>query len=625
MSLHLRCVRSASLEMAAASENYDTRGENTMLRIPAWPLAAPVRRCAVGAGLCLVLCLVLAGCADPAAPGNPEPADLIIDNARVYTFAWSEPAVDGTPAEDAPHDANGWHPDASAVAIRDGRIVFVGAREEAAGYRGRDTLVANLDGATVLPGLVDSHTHIFELGARLSRVDLYGVETQEEAVARVVEAARDAAPGEWIVGQGWDEGDWADRYPDLTLLSERVPDHPVYLRSLHGFAGWANARALDRAGISADTQDPNGGEIRRFADGTPNGLFLNRAVALFDQAIPAPDQRTLKDWARQALERMARDGYVTVHDAGLDAAQMAALEALETAGELPVRVYAMLSVRDQRLARDWLERGPDSDTGSFLVTRSVKAYYDGALGSRGARLLEDYSDRPGHRGVSGDQYGFDQKLTEALMQRGFQVAIHAIGDAGNREVLDFVEGVYQRAPEARWNRNRIEHAQVVSATDMPRFAELDLIASMEPPHAVEDMSWAEARRGATRIRGAYAWRSLRAAGARLTFNADNPGSDHDIFYGLHAAMTRRDKAQLPEPGWYPEQRLTPEEAIRAYTSWSAYAAFRETETGMIAPGRWADLTVMDLDPLAVGSEDPGALLDGSVVMTVIDGRIVYPP
>ncbi len=597
-----------------------------------WARSCGCARSAVARSLTAAALLVLlAACGEPPAPADaaapgegPEPADLIIDGGRVYTLVWGEPGADGEPAMDAPRDADGWHPDAEAVAIRDRRIVFVGSSAEAAAFRGPDTGVVDLDGATVLPGLVDSHTHIFNLGAKLSRVDLYGVETVEEAVARVVEAARNVPAGEWIVGQGWDEGAWANRYPDMNLLSERVPDHPVYLRSLHSFAGWGNDLAFRRAGISADTEAPRGGEIRRFPNGDPSGLLLNRAVPLLEDAIPAPDQEELKDRARRALAQMARDGYVTVHDAGLNATEMAALEDLEAADELPIRVYAMLSVRDEALARDWLARGPDTDNASFLVTRAVKAYYDGALGSRGARLLDDYSDQPGHRGVSGDQYGFDQKLTEAMMQSGFQVAIHAIGDAGNRETLDFIDAVYQTDPSTRDNRNRIEHAQVLHADDIPRFAELDLIASMEPPHAVEDKTWAEDRLGPQRVRHAYAWRSLREAGAAITFNADNPGSDHDIFYGLHAGMTRRDKSREPEGGWYPQQRLSAEETVRAYTSWSAHAAFREQETGILAPGRWADITVLSVDPFVLGETDAGAILDGAVIMTVVDGEIVHP-
>ncbi|MDH3644358.1 MAG: amidohydrolase family protein, partial [Gammaproteobacteria bacterium] len=354
------------------------------------------------------------------------------------------------------------------------------------------------------------------------------------------------------------------------------------------------------------------------------GLLLNRAVPLLEGAIPPPTHDQLKVQVLAALRQMAADGYVTVHDAGLNSREMAVLEELEAAGELPIRVYAMLSIRDEELMARWLARGPDEDADSFLVTRSIKGFYDGALGSRGARLLDDYTDQTGHRGISGNQYGFDQSLASNLLQAGFQLGIHAIGDAGNRETLDFFETERHRLPQSRELRHRIEHAQVLHPADIPRFAELDVIASMEPPHAVEDMTWAEDRLGSERIKGAYAWRRLRASGARLTFNADNPGSDHDFFYGLHAAVTRRDKSQQPANGWYSDQALNADEAIRAYTSWAAFAAFREARTGTLEPGRWADLTVMDIDPLALAETDPGALLDGTIIATVVAGNVIYP-
>lgn len=575
------------------------------------------------AGLVLLAALIN-GCSRQDA-SNPAagPADLLLINARIYTLAWDDPAGDGTPAQNAPRDADGWHPDAQAVAIRDDTIVFVGDSANASSFAGEATRVIDLAGATVIPGLVDSHTHVFNLGAALDRVNLVGVETEEEAVARVVERAKTVPQGEWIVGHGWDEGAWANRYPDKALLSEAVPNHPVFLASLHGFAGWANRMALERAGITAGTEAPVGGEIHKDSDGEPTGLFLNRAVPLVSDAVPAPTRETVTKQVLAALNRMASDGYVTVHDAGLDAREMSILEELEAAGQLPIRVYAMLSLRDEPLMEEWITKGPDSDAQSMLVTRAVKAFYDGALGSRGARLLADYADRPGHRGVSGDDYGFNEALTERAMQRGFQLAIHAIGDAGNREALDILERMFAAHPQAAGRRHRIEHAQVLHPDDIPRFAELGVIASMEPPHAMEDKAWAEERLGAERITGAYAWRSLLERGARLTFNSDNPGSDHDIFYGLHSAITRQDKAHQPEGGWHPEQAVTADEAVRAYTKWSAYAGFRDDETGVIAPGRWADLTVMDVDPFVLSEQSPGDLLQGRILMTVVAGRIVH--
>lgn len=568
--------------------------------------------------------VVLASCSqDPREQVGDEGADLILINARVYTMSWDDPQADGTLDSDAPRNERGWYPDAEAIATKGGDIVFVGNTTDALILRGAGSRVIDLAGATVIPGLVDSHTHVFELGATLERVNLVDVETEEEAIRRVVERAKETPKGEWVIGQGWDEGAWANHYPDKVLLDEAVPDHPVFLASLHGFAGWANQMAIDKAGITSATEIPIGGEMRLGADGEPSGLFLNRAVPLIRDAVPPPSHEARIKQLLTGLQRMAQDGYTAVHDAGDDAEMMRVFEQLESENRLPIRVYAMLSLRDEDLVRKWIEKGPDTDNDSMLVTRTVKAYYDGALGSRGARLLYDYSDQPGHRGISGDGYGFNQELMAEAMKRGFQVAIHAIGDAGNRESLDILEAIFADAPSTRKNRHRIEHAQIVHADDFARFAQLDIIASMEPPHAVEDKTWAEERLGADRTLGAYAWRSMRKSEVRLTFNSDNPGSDHSIFYGLHSAITRQDKNSEPEGGWYAHEAVNADEAIRAYTSWSAYASFREDESGVIEAGRWADLTVMDIDPFVLADDIPADMLHGRILLTVVNGRIVF--
>jgi predicted amidohydrolase YtcJ len=561
--------------------------------------------------------------------GDATPdADLVLLDGSVYTLAWSPPAPDGTPGADAPHDeAAGWHPDATAVAMRGNEILYVGDDDGARDYVGDDTRVVLLHGATALPGLVDSHTHVAELGRNLSRVDLVGVETEEEAIRRVRARAAEVPEGNWIVGAGWDEGAWADRYPTWDALNAAVPNHPVWLRGLHGFAGWGNRMAFELAGVTAATQAPVGGEIGRTAGGALNGQLVNRAVTLLDAAIPGPTPDQAEAELLTALEEMARSGFVTVHEAGTAAGTLAALERLDAAESLPVRFYAMLSGRDPALLAEWMERGPllrTEDADPRLFVRSVKAYYDGSLGVRGARMIEDYSDMPGHRGVSGAGYGFNQDSIAAIMGHGFQVAIHAIGDAGNRESLDFLEAVFDAASDIRSNRHRIEHAQVVHPDDFQRFVDLNLIASMEPPHAVEDMPWAEDRVGPERIKGAYAWRTMLELEVPLTFNADNPGSDHSPFYGIHSAISRRTPDLEPTGGWYPEQAVTPEEAVRAYTTGAAYAAFLESETGILAPGRWADITVMDVDPFQVGSGDaPEEILGGRILLTVVGGEVVY--
>lgn len=554
--------------------------------------------------------------------GAATSADRVLRGGKVYTLAWGEPDREGVPAADAPHDDAGWRPDASAIAIRADRIVYVGGDDGVAPYIGDSTEVIDLEGATVLPGFIDSHAHGSSYGLVLGRVSLLGVETEVEAVARIATAARETPKGEWIVAWGFDEGKWSDRLPTNALLDEQVPDHPVHATGLHGFASWNNTRSLAAAGITGDTPSPVGGRIVLDDGGQPTGMLLDNATDLYAEVLPAP---TLDDrivGTQRALQSMADLGYVAIHDAGVDGQALAAYQDLAGRGELAIRVYAMLAITDTATMAEWLARGPQTDPDGFLTVRSVKAYYDASLGARGARMLEAYDDRPGHFGVSGGDYGFDRALAQRAMEAGFQMCIHAIGDAGNREALDFFASVYAQAPSVRDNRNRIEHAQIVHPDDQPRFAALDVIASMEPPHAVEDMAWAEERIGARAAYG-YAWRSLRQKGARLAFNSDLSGSDPNIFYGLHAAITRRDKSMQPPEGWFPEQALTPEEAIRAYTSWNAFAGFAEAETGAITVGRWADLTIMDLDPFVVGSEDPGKLLEGTVLMTVVAGEPMY--
>jgi len=311
-------------------------------------------------------------------------------------------------------------------------------------------------------------------------------------------------------------------------------------------------------------------------------------------------------------------GYTSLHEADADAAFLASLEIIRLQG-FPLPVYAMLAARDSALVDEWQSREP-LDGGRGVTIRSVKAFYDGAMGSRGALFLEPYSDRVGHRGVGGAEYGFDGDRMAAMMKAGFQVTIHAIGDRANREALDFFEATMKNSPAARATRPRIEHAQVVSAADLPRFASLGVIASMQPSHAVEDMAWAEARIGPERLKGAYAWRSLRRAGARLILNSDLPATDYSIFYGLHSAVTRTNKEGHPAGGWRQDEALTIEEAIRGWTTWAAYAEFREQDAGTIAPGRRADLTVMDIDPFRVGEKDPARLLSGNVIMTIVRGR-----
>ena len=555
---------------------------------------------------------------------TPTPsADLVLTNGRIYSLNWDEPSLAGKPAKNAPIAEGLWHPDASSIAIRDGRILFVGSDDQVADFVAEQTKVIDLDGATALPGLIDSHVHIAELGEILDRVNLSDAQSPADAIEKIARETSAIEPGEWIIGQGWDEGAWANNYPTRQMLDEAFPHHPVMLRSLHGFAVWANSNALAVAGVDSTTTAPVGGEILRDENGDPTGIFLNRATTIVSDAIPKPSVDTFANYIRTGMQQMAKDGYVAVHEAGAESLHISALQLLQKQQSLPIRMYAMLSARDEQLVKEWQARGPLSDPQGFLDIRSIKAYYDGALGSRGARLLEDYSDRPGHRGVSGAGYGFDAQIVSNLIGAGFQVGIHAIGDAGNREVLDYLTNTQAEYPQSNQLRHRIEHAQVIHPQDFARFKSLNLVASMEPPHAVEDKTWAEDRLGPERIKGAYAWRTLRKLDVPLTFNSDLPGSDHSIFYALHAAVTRRDKQAEPAEGWYPEQNVSIEEAIRAYTHWAAYSAFREEDTGLLKRGFWGDVTVMNIDPFTTANTNPAELLEGKIVLTVVNGKVVY--
>ncbi|MCU0619214.1 MAG: amidohydrolase [Gemmatimonadaceae bacterium] len=555
----------------------------------------------------------------PAAAGAP---DLVLHNARVYTFAWDEPDGDGRPSSRAPFRDGAWRPDAAAIAIRDGRIVAVGTDAAILRRRGPRTVVRDLAGRTVLPGLVDAHTHVAEFGESLRRVDLVGVRSTDEAMARVAAwiAREQPAAEAWILGQGWDEGAWADTALTAAALDARFPGRAVYLRGLHGFAGWASGEALRRAGIGRATPDPIGGVIERDRQGAPAGRVRNRAVRLLDDAVPLPSAEEARRAWRLGLEAMADSGYVGVHEAGVDAVRLAALETLARDCALPIRVHAMLSTRDTALARRWLERGPDTSGRGGLVIRSVKAYYDGALGSRGARLLEPYTDAPTERGIAGAAYGFDSALVARLMERGFQAAIHAIGDAGNRDVIDLVAQVQASSLAGRGLAHRIEHAQILAVADVPRLAALGIVPSIQPVHAVEDLRWAGQRLGTTRLAGAYAWRSLRQVGARPPLGSDLPGSGFGLGYGLHSAVTRRDTTGQPRDGWFPAQRLTIEETVRGYSGWARRAALEPATHGRLVVGAPADLTVLDRDPMVLAPTDAAALLGLRPCAVVVGGR-----
>jgi predicted amidohydrolase YtcJ len=489
---------------------------------------------------------------------------------------------------------------------------------------GGSTQTIDLNGATVVPGFVESHGHYPELGEIAERIDLAGVTTMEEMAARVATRIASTPRGEWVVGAGWDEGAWADALPTKDAIDAISADHPVVLKGRRGFGTLVNSNVLEIAGIASDFEAPSGGEIVTDDSGQPTGVFLNRAQTLITNAMPPATLEQKKRIVMTGLMEIAEAGYVSGHHAGVYSDYYPAYAALAEEDGLPIRVEAMLAARPENfdLMNSWIERGPTRDPAQKFQVRGVKAYYDASLGSRGAKLIEDYSDMPGHSGVSGSEYGFPEDVVTAAIAAGFQVGVHAIGDAGNREVLDFYERVATTNPDSLSLLHRIEHAQIVHPDDFSRFGTLNIVASMEPCHAVEDSPWAEERVGPDRIKGGYAWRTLRRNGAKLIFNSDLSGTDFDIFYGLHCAVTRSDRNGSPEGGWYIEEAVTIEEAVRAWTSWPAESSQRGDITGTLKPGKLADLTVLSIDIFNVGHSDPHRLLDGQALMTIVGGDIV---
>jgi predicted amidohydrolase YtcJ len=514
-------------------------------------------------------------------------------------------------------------PSAQAIAIAGDRITWVGTDGAAQRLFPSVKNKLDLDGATVLPGIIDAHTHLFELGKSLLRLNLKDAASVEEVVARVRERARSAPPGEWILGWGWDEGKWAAHYPDNEALNRAAPDNPVYLVGLHSFAGWANKKALAVAGVTAATKDPDNGRIvRDEKSGEPTGILLNRAQQLVEGHVPPMTLEQTKKAIELAAQECVRNGLTSVHEARVSAMMIQAYRELLREDRLPLRIYVMLDGADQALVKEWLFRGPEIDTQHRLTIRAFKLFADGALGSRGAALLAPYSDAPQSQGVTTTPQPAIYDLTRQSLERGFQVCTHAIGDAANRWTLDAYAQALRETPSARDPRLRIEHAQVLDAEDIPRFSQLGVIPSMQPTHCTSDMAWAEKRLGAERVKGAYAWRSLLKTRIHLPLSSDFPGETLNPFYGVYAAITRQDIEGNPAGGWHPKQRLTLDEALRGYTLEGAHAEFEEKHKGSLQTGKLADLTLIDKDITQLESR-PKEILSIRVLKTFIGGRLVF--
>jgi hypothetical protein len=545
-----------------------------------------------------LLAAVIATVAEAASP-VPAAAGVLI-NARIHTLDDTRPAA----------EALAW--DAT------GRIVAVGRREEVLAQAPGATL-HDAKGATVVPGLIDAHAHLMGLGFALMRADLTGTRSKAEVITRLQAFAANLPPDAWLLGRGWDQNDWPEQtFPTAADLDAAFPDRPVWLERIDGHAGWANSAAMRRAARELDGDwQPDGGQIVR-AGTRPTGVFVDAATDLVQQAVPPPDAAYRAEALRRALAATASVGLTGVHDMGTSVADLDLYRRFADEGRFTLRVVAYADGAAAALEQ-LCRQGPYQHPSGRVRMAGVKFYADGALGSRGAALLEPYSDDHANRGLLVTP---PAKLLDGMRKArgcGLQVATHAIGDRGNRLVLDDYATVLGAAAgtDHRW---RIEHAQVVSSADIPRFAPLGVIASMQPTHATSDMPWAEARLGRERLEGAYAWRRFAQSGARLALGSDFPVESADPRLGLYAAVTRQDLDGEPPGGWLPDQRLTAAEALRGFTSDAASAGFMEREVGRLEPGLRADFVLLDADPLSVPASQLPRI---RVLSTWVDGTPVY--
>lgn len=507
-----------------------------------------------------------------------------------------------------------------AMLVDQGRVVATGARA-AMQAQAPDATLQDGQGRTLLPGLTDAHGHVMGLGWGLREVDLVGTASLDEALDRIRAWATEHPDTSWILGGGWNQVIWKlGRFPTADELDRAVADRPVWLSRVDGHAAWANHAALKLAGIGPQTPDPDGGRIERDARGQPTGVLVDAAMDLVQKQIPAASAEESRAALHAALAEMASVGMTSVHDAGIDADTFALYQQEADAGRLSARIYALIGGVGEdfdRIAANGPLLGYGND---HLTVRAVKLFADGALGSRGAALLEPYSDDPGNRGLLFNDTETMVAMISKAMSRGYQVGVHAIGDRGNRQVLNAFSLAYARVGHGRELRNRIEHAQVVNLDDIPRFLPLHLIASMQPTHATSDMNMAEDRVGPDRIRGAYAWQRYLQQGTPLAAGSDFPVESPNPFFGLHAAITRQDHANEPHDGWYPAQRLSLVQALRAFTLGAAWAAHQEQDQGTLESGKWADFILVDRDIFQIAPED---VWKTTVLETWVGGKQVF--
>ncbi|MQA21503.1 amidohydrolase [Rugamonas rivuli] len=530
-------------------------------------------------------------------------ADTIIDHANGYTL-----------------NAAGTLQRFTSLAFDDlGRIVAVGSERETAARLPKAEHI-DAQGKTLLPGLIDAHGHVFELGEIASGVELFSATTLGGAVRAVGEFSRTHPKNAWIRGFGWNQEVWKlGRFPTAAELDAVVGDRPVLLSRVDGHAVWVNTKALEMAGIDRNTPDPKGGKIERDAAGKPSGVLVDAAMELVNKVVPLPTPNEARGMLDHALAALSKVGLTSVHDAGIRVVQDDLYRDYADHGKLTTRVYAMIG--DTAADFDELSKeGPlKSYANDVYALAAVKLYSDGALGSRGAALLAPYSDMPSTKGLLFYPNAEMQAKMNKAMKAGYQVNVHAIGDAGNRQILDAYAQLIPKYNNVEL-RHRIEHAQVVALEDIPRFKALGIVPSMQPTHATSDQNMAEQRVGHERIKGAYAWRTFLDQGSRIACGSDFPVESPNPFEGLHAAVTRQNNAGVPAGGWYKNQAMTLTEAFRCFTLDAAYAAHQENVIGTLEPGKWADFILIDRDLFKVPAEQIGKT---QVLQTWMGGKRVY--
>jgi len=554
----------------------------------------------------LILAITLITAALGIGSGSADQADVLFINGNVYTV-------------------NERQPRAEAIAVKAGKILFVGSNKDARAYQGKSTRVIDLHGGTVVPGMTDSHYHLAGVGAREMTLNLEGTTSLEQFLAMVRERVDRAKPGEWVTGRGWIETFWKPQaFPTRWDLDKVSPNNPVVLTRADGHAVVVNSAAIKIARVDKNTASPFGGEIMKDKQtGEPNGMFLDRAQGIIGRHVPAGASGEGEQAILLGCKRSVELGWCEIQNAGSSFSEVALLKKLYGEGKIKLRIYEAIAgpgADAQRLLREGESIGAFDN---HLTVRHIKVVIDGALGSKGAALLEPYSDYDTSGFLTQKEEVVVPMLEEAL-RKGIQVETHAIGDRANRTILDWYEKAMKAVPpeqrkirEPRW---RVEHAQIVSAVDIPRFAKLGVIPSMQPSHAIGDLHFAPSRLGMKRLEGAYAWQSFIKSGSIIAGGSDAPVERGEPMIEFYAAVSRKDQKGYSGEGWHPEQAVSREQALKMFTIWAAYAAFEEKSKGSIEAGKLADLTVLSADIMKIPEPE---ILKTRCVMTVIGGEVAY--